>query len=447
MYVRRGVACTWGLTGGRSSAWTAGRGRDVPVYLHRYRAGGVSCLCFFFFQAEDGIRDLTVTGVQTCALPIFWSNCAAYYGLHTSSGDSPSSGRQAVVRGAVAPEDLAFAVVGDRQPEERLDGARELRVAVREVGGEDDPIVTDRVDDVLHRLFVAFDGHEALSLEVLARRHRQLRRVDVTLPLPVLVHPPEKERHPAAIPLEKRDTQTRVALQDAAHAETARRQHLLHRVAVDVLQHRVRAELLADLPQLRAGPLVEPQRNSEILERRPQRLVVGIVPVAPVHLVRPKEHAAEAELSRGAPDLAHGIVDVERGDHPGPEQPLGVLLAKLVEPVVVGPRHGGREPWLHVRDREREQSARGVDHRDIDAFGVHGFELDLRGPAALLERTPAFLVTGVVVPAPAPAPIRVGGDTAPRLAIEGEAYIAVVLGQPVRDAIPEGSIDVSVPQV
>src|SRR2546427_12907395 len=27
-------------------------------------------MMFFFFQAEDGIRDLTVTGVQTCALPI-----------------------------------------------------------------------------------------------------------------------------------------------------------------------------------------------------------------------------------------------------------------------------------------------------------------------------------------------------------------------------------------
>src|SRR2546427_5686702 len=27
-------------------------------------------LLFFFFQAEDGIRDLTVTGFQTCALPI-----------------------------------------------------------------------------------------------------------------------------------------------------------------------------------------------------------------------------------------------------------------------------------------------------------------------------------------------------------------------------------------
>src|SRR3989449_2823491 len=28
------------------------------------------CLYVFFFQAEDGIRDVAVTGVQTCALPI-----------------------------------------------------------------------------------------------------------------------------------------------------------------------------------------------------------------------------------------------------------------------------------------------------------------------------------------------------------------------------------------
>ena len=28
----------------------------------------------FFFQAEDGIRDIGVTGVQTCALPIYFVN-------------------------------------------------------------------------------------------------------------------------------------------------------------------------------------------------------------------------------------------------------------------------------------------------------------------------------------------------------------------------------------
>src|SRR6516165_1063888 len=33
---------------------------------------------FFFFQAEDGIRDLTVTGVQTCALPISQGVLSAY---------------------------------------------------------------------------------------------------------------------------------------------------------------------------------------------------------------------------------------------------------------------------------------------------------------------------------------------------------------------------------
>src|SRR2546430_7760310 len=37
----------------------------VIVYVLDY------CVFFFFFQAEDGIRDLTVTGVQTCALPIY----------------------------------------------------------------------------------------------------------------------------------------------------------------------------------------------------------------------------------------------------------------------------------------------------------------------------------------------------------------------------------------
>src|SRR2546429_4119253 len=30
---------------------------------------------FFFFQAEDGIRDVAVTGVQTCALPILAAAC------------------------------------------------------------------------------------------------------------------------------------------------------------------------------------------------------------------------------------------------------------------------------------------------------------------------------------------------------------------------------------
>src|SRR2546429_4536731 len=40
-------------------------------YLNSCSTGSLKLLCFcFFFQAEDGIRDVAVTGVQTCALPI-----------------------------------------------------------------------------------------------------------------------------------------------------------------------------------------------------------------------------------------------------------------------------------------------------------------------------------------------------------------------------------------
>src|SRR5690606_40047157 len=51
----------------------------------------------FFFQAEDGIRDFHVTGVQTCALPISeetglsatsWTPLGTLYGWHGASGQA-----------------------------------------------------------------------------------------------------------------------------------------------------------------------------------------------------------------------------------------------------------------------------------------------------------------------------------------------------------------------
>src|SRR2546430_7330324 len=56
---------------------------------------------FFFFQAEDGIRDLTVTGVQTCALPI----CAAAVAAAASNALPPCAS-------ICAP---AWAASGDRK--------------------------------------------------------------------------------------------------------------------------------------------------------------------------------------------------------------------------------------------------------------------------------------------------------------------------------------------
>src|SRR2546430_17675906 len=50
-------------------------------------------LYYFFFQAEDGIRDLTVTGVQTCALPIsFVMGDDARLGGGGADGSAPCPG-------------------------------------------------------------------------------------------------------------------------------------------------------------------------------------------------------------------------------------------------------------------------------------------------------------------------------------------------------------------
>src|SRR5204863_5606000 len=55
------------------------------------------------FQAEDGIRDLYVTGVQTCALPIYRRHrpCSKH---PASTNTGPSLGRRRVLRaGSMAP--------------------------------------------------------------------------------------------------------------------------------------------------------------------------------------------------------------------------------------------------------------------------------------------------------------------------------------------------------
>src|SRR5216683_7123127 len=60
---------------------------------------------FFFFQAEDGIRDLIETGVQTCALPILYSKAA-----------SPRRSSASEVSSAVL---ASIGAIGDRRRREK----------------------------------------------------------------------------------------------------------------------------------------------------------------------------------------------------------------------------------------------------------------------------------------------------------------------------------------
>src|SRR5205807_9960734 len=74
---------------------------------------GKMCLESFFFQAEDGIRDYKVTGVQTCALPI--SGAPFTY----RGGDRPSFAWVEVENWASTWE-LKVAAVAQRSEERRV---------------------------------------------------------------------------------------------------------------------------------------------------------------------------------------------------------------------------------------------------------------------------------------------------------------------------------------
>src|SRR5207245_5519936 len=82
-------------------------------------------LCFFFFQAEDGIRDATVTGVQTCALPISHQrrgNLHGHSAIHQQFAFVVERLKQARIgaTGADRQRDIAAAMEEDRSEERRV---------------------------------------------------------------------------------------------------------------------------------------------------------------------------------------------------------------------------------------------------------------------------------------------------------------------------------------
>src|SRR3712207_1438932 len=117
------------------------------------------CMCiFFFFQAEDGIRDIGVTGVQTCALPIseasdeVFAHAITALGGHVLNdleesrslvGELRSWAKERGIKGRDLLHPLRLALTGrDRGPEmarlfvvlgteevrERIERAREARL-------------------------------------------------------------------------------------------------------------------------------------------------------------------------------------------------------------------------------------------------------------------------------------------------------------------------------
>src|SRR5437660_12032568 len=87
----------------------------------------------FFFQAEDGIRDGHVTGVQTCALPICLPNCSLSCGSGTPPRSAPSGCASRSEERRVGKECRSRWPRGDEKKREQDTGERE------ECAGDENP--------------------------------------------------------------------------------------------------------------------------------------------------------------------------------------------------------------------------------------------------------------------------------------------------------------------
>ena len=159
-------------------------------------------------------------------------------------------------------------------------------------------VAAEFFDGMARGRFVGLDGNEALALEIFARRHLQVRHENVAFALVAFVQAPEQPRQPGAVGFEERDFHFRMALENAAAEKAAEAEHLLEGLRVNPAQAEVRLEVFRALARARRGGLVEAERQIELFEQVPQRLVVRIVPVLAVDDIRAQKHRAKAVFFR-----------------------------------------------------------------------------------------------------------------------------------------------------
>src|SRR3989454_7173880 len=96
-----------------------------------YLLVSIMIIFFFFFQAEDGIRDYKVTGVQTCALPI----SLEFIGNGDVHTLALASGKEAIA--ALGTQHFDCVVVDPQLPDmSGLELIEDLRSEERRVGKE-----------------------------------------------------------------------------------------------------------------------------------------------------------------------------------------------------------------------------------------------------------------------------------------------------------------------
>ena len=196
------------------------------------------------------------------------------------------------------------------------------------------------------------------------------------------------------------------------------------------------------------GAFMEADRQIEILRRCPERLVIRMMHHLVVVVgVGPQEAGAEAKFLPSKPHLRDRKVYRLHRQHRDAEQTVGIGLAVIGEPAIVGT--AGRRRQLGVMDRPGKQAEARIEEHGVDAVGIHIGDAGMRVEPARL----AFLVfhgigsNDTLSGANRADPANADPPVADLVLLDDEALLATVVLDDPRRPVTEFRVDVVVPKV
>src|SRR6266403_2076686 len=185
-----------------------------------------ACLAFYIFWSFEIVSNFGFRASNYCP----WCLCIAStkFILGVAKGLSACFVRRlasvvpAVERIGIFPQDLFFGALRDiLAPADRRNHIGKQRIPMRIIGGENDAVFADPLDDVGKHLFFRLGGEKPIAMsDILAGLLLAQRRFHVAALLPFLVHALHPVGNPTGAAFEKRDPQLGKLFRDAGIHQT-----------------------------------------------------------------------------------------------------------------------------------------------------------------------------------------------------------------------------------
>src|SRR5215831_6110036 len=248
---------------------------------------------------------------------------------------------------------------------DRRHDMRKHRIPMRIIGGKNDSVLADPLDNVGKHPFFRLGGEEPVAVnDILAGLLLTQRRFHIAALFPFFVHAFHPVRNPTSTTFEKCNPQLGEPLRDAGVHQAYALNDGLRRAAYRMHVDEAIEAILTSRP---LAPAVHTKGNVEPLDLfidRPERLRAEMFP----HSLRSDGDTDQSQLGHRAFDLFHRRIHVLKRQQRHRFESR-TLLANCRDEIVVSPRVSDRVVTLE--DFAHGKAGGGKQYRDIDAFAIH----------------------------------------------------------------------------